>query len=594
MAAVAGAALLVYGWTASRTLTFGDSGELIAASWRGGLAHPPGYPLYTTIAGAVLHVLPWGEPALRTNLLSALAAAAACGVIAVTARGMTGSALGGIAAGGIVATSSVVWSTATETEVYALHALLLALLLEASRRGRLLLAAAALGWGLAHHPTIVLALPSALLLAAPAIREARPRRIALAAAVAIAIPLALDATLLLRAARDPGAWGGVSSLPSLLAHLGASRYLSYDLGWAALVRPEGWSVVARTLVSGLAVTGAVAAFAGARGLKTRDRWAMVLLAAAGVAFALRYATEDVDVFLIPTIVAVGVLAAGAVAVLEVRASRVIAAVVAGLIVAIPLAANARRADRHGDSAAAYYAADMLATLPENATLFTDGDDAFVLAYATQVRGDRPDVNLIDRRGLLFASARFYGADTGDERRMIREIAEIERGSRAVYFMGWPGYELPAGWRFEPEGIFFRATRADSGAQDDATLWAGYHEAEVVESARIRPGAFAAAVAGTYPLMRAEEALARGRVDVAVRELDEAMRRAPDSETILNTVGTTWARRGELARAIAAFERAVSAKPQSLRGWLNLAQARALSGDRAGAEAAASRARALVR
>jgi predicted Zn-dependent protease len=84
------------------------------------------------------------------------------------------------------------------------------------------------------------------------------------------------------------------------------------------------------------------------------------------------------------------------------------------------------------------------------------------------------------------------------------------------------------------------------------------------------------------------------VDVAVRELDEAMRRAPDSETILNTVGTTWARRGELARAIAAFERAVSAKPQSLRGWLNLAQARALSGDRAGAEAAASRARALVR
>jgi len=226
-------------------------------------------------------------------------------------------------------------------------------------------------------------------------------------------------------------------------------------------------------------------------------------------------------------------------------------------------------------------------------LFVDGDDAFVLAYATQVRGERPDVTLVDRRGLLFASARFYGGGAGDAERRAREIAEAERASNPVLFMGWPGYELPDGWRFEPEGLFFRVRRSGEPLADTAPLWSSYHEAEIALEAAKRPGAFADAVAATYPLMRAEEALARGRPDAAVREMDEALRRAPRSETILNTIGTTWARRGDLPRAVAAFERAVAAKPQSLRGWLNLAQARALSGDRSGAREAAAKARALA-
>ncbi|HJQ99683.1 MAG TPA: DUF2723 domain-containing protein [Candidatus Polarisedimenticolaceae bacterium] len=579
-------ALLVYALTAARTITFGDSGELIAASWRFGIAHPPGYPLYTLLLGAVLHALPIGEPALRTTLMSAVTAAAASAVVAVSARAIAGSTLSGIAAAGIFATSSVVWSTATETEVYAAHALLLALLLETSRRGRLLGAAVALGLGLAHHPTIVLALPSAAMLAWPALRTSRPRTLVLAAAIALSIPLAADATLLLRGRSDPGAWGGVDSVPSLVAHVTAARYRSYDLGFAGLLRPEGWSFVAATLGRGLAFTGLLAACAGAARMPRRERNAFLILAAAGIVFALRYATEDVDVFLLPAVLGLSLLAASAVP------KRAGLAVTIGLI-AFPLALNLRGADRHADRAAWLYASDMLATLPRGSTLFVDGDDAFVLAYATQVRGQRADLILVDRRGLLFSSARFYGGGAGEQERMAREIAEAERASNPVLFMGWPGYELPSGLRFEPEGLFFRVRRSDELPVDTAPLWSGYHETEIALEAAKRPGAFASAVAATYPLMRAEEALARGRADVAVREMDEALRRAPRSETILNTIGTTWARRGNLVQAVAAFEKAVAAKPQSLRGWLNLAQARALSGDRNGAEQAGAKARALA-
>jgi tetratricopeptide (TPR) repeat protein len=405
--------------------------------------------------------------------------------------------------------------------------------------------------------------------------------------VTVGIPAVADATLLLRGLHDPGAWGGVDSPSTLFAHVSAARYRSYDLGWAGLARGEGWAVVARTLARGLAFTGIAAACVGALRLPRRERNASLLLVAAGIVFALRYATEDVDVFLLPSVVGLAMLAAGAVP----KRGALAAAI---LLTAIPAAANFRTADRHADRSARLYAEDMLATLPERATLFVDGDDAFVLAYATQVLGERPDVRLVDRRGLLFASTRFYGPVAGDDARRTLEISEATRGSGPVLFMGWPGYELPEGWRFEPRGLFFVASRASEAPSDSASLWARYHESEIAKEAARRPGAFADAVAATYPLMRAEAALARGDRAAAVAGMEEALRRAPRSETILNTIGTTWARRRDLARAIAAFQQAVRVKPQSLRAWLNLAQARDLSGDRRGAEEAVTKARALAR
>ncbi|HKQ63073.1 MAG TPA: hypothetical protein VJS92_17425, partial [Candidatus Polarisedimenticolaceae bacterium] len=59
-------------------------------------------------------------------------------------------------------------------------------------------------------------------------------------------------------------------------------------------------------------------------------------------------------------------------------------------------------------------------------------------------------------------------------------------------------------------------------------------------------------------------------------------------------GTIWGRSGDYARATAVLERAVERQPVSVRAWSNLATARRLSGDRAGAEAAERRARALAR
>src|SRR4051812_26283170 len=72
-------AFIIYLLTCSPTINFTDSGELITVAWTGGIAHPPGYPLYTLIALGFIR-LPFGDPAWRLNALSALFAAIAMGL----------------------------------------------------------------------------------------------------------------------------------------------------------------------------------------------------------------------------------------------------------------------------------------------------------------------------------------------------------------------------------------------------------------------------------------------------------------------------------------------------------------------------------
>ncbi len=66
---------LFYAATTARDVLPADSGEfqLVTAGW--GIAHPPGYPLYTMVGALWSRMLPWGAFFFRINLLSAFLAA---------------------------------------------------------------------------------------------------------------------------------------------------------------------------------------------------------------------------------------------------------------------------------------------------------------------------------------------------------------------------------------------------------------------------------------------------------------------------------------------------------------------------------------
>ena len=81
---MAALALLVYIFTLAPTVTFWDAGEFIAAAKTLGIPHPPGTPLFVMIAHVWAILLPIGEYAVRTNLLSALLSAAGAGFFSVS------------------------------------------------------------------------------------------------------------------------------------------------------------------------------------------------------------------------------------------------------------------------------------------------------------------------------------------------------------------------------------------------------------------------------------------------------------------------------------------------------------------------------
>ena len=175
-----------------------------------GITHPTGYPTYLMLTHLFTY-LPFGDPAYRVNLGSAVYAALA--VVAVYAAGLLlGRRVVAAAAGALAfGLGTALWSQAVIAEVYTLNALLVAvtivalLLWREHRKDRyLLLSAFLLGLSLTNHLTSGLLLPAGLLLVALVDwRKLLDVRLVLGGAGLFLLGLAPYLYLPIRAAMDP-------------------------------------------------------------------------------------------------------------------------------------------------------------------------------------------------------------------------------------------------------------------------------------------------------------------------------------------------------------------------------------------------------
>jgi hypothetical protein len=186
-AAVLLIALALYVLTLAPGIQPADSGEfqLVLAEW--GVAHPPGYALYSLLGGIFTHFFPAGTLADRANLFSALAGALTLAVLARTIRQETGSGWAGAIAAGALGAGTTFWTTATQASIRPMTALFTALMLEAalsyrranreddhtSRQRALIRFGLAAGFGVTHHASLFF--PGGMI--ALAILAARPRLI---------------------------------------------------------------------------------------------------------------------------------------------------------------------------------------------------------------------------------------------------------------------------------------------------------------------------------------------------------------------------------------------------------------------------------
>ncbi len=443
------AAFGLYLRTAAQTITWAhggaDGAELSAAAAVLGIAHPPGYPLYTMLAH-LFALLPVGEIAFRVGLLSAASAALGVGLAAAVTYQLSAnrmelearskepeglstqhsalstyppspiphpptrsSVLAAAAAGLTLATAPLYWSQATIAEVYALDAAFVLgtiALLAAWRPGRdSLLPPLALlfGLGLGDHLTLLFLAAAASVYVVTTDPHVLQRRAALLIAGAFLVGLSVYVYLPIRAAADPPLnWGQPDTLSRFLDHVTGRMYQGY-LGWQSVSQfAARLPVIARLLIQQLTLPGLALAFLGLVTLSARRRaFSRMLLGyiLATALFTLLYNAKDGEVYLLPVVlVLVPCLGLGITEVASYPWGRVLGLAALIAIPAWQIGTYFEEMDVSDDHAATSYARETLASAPPGAVLATEEDEqTFALWYTQIVDGLRPDVTVVDVR-----------------------------------------------------------------------------------------------------------------------------------------------------------------------------------------------------
>lgn len=170
----------LYLWSAPRTVALEDDGLFILAGFFNGIAHPPGYPLYTLL-GKLASLVPISTVAFRAHALSGFFGALSCATLWYIARLLLSHIHAAYLVAFAYAVSRSFWSQAIIAEVYTLNVFIFLLLLVQAllftahrdnwQDSRLpFLMVFMYGLGISNHwPLLVLSTPCLLLMLWPAL-----------------------------------------------------------------------------------------------------------------------------------------------------------------------------------------------------------------------------------------------------------------------------------------------------------------------------------------------------------------------------------------------------------------------------------------
>ncbi len=454
-------------------LGFWDTGEFQALGPVLGIAHPTGYPSYVLLLWLASVLLqPFGDPALRANLLSAILVSGAGALVAVTVIGVTRRAAIGVAAGGLLVVAPIAWQNAVRADPHGLHLFLAALLLVLllawgtwERAGRpragwwLLASAVCFGVALGNHALTLLLAPGIGLF----VLAVSPRilwqqwRLVIACAVVLAITtVLLYAYIPLRASMHP---------PLDYAHPTTWERFSYlvfgqqftGTFHAMPSLPDAASQVWEVLQVNLGL-GAWVALAGlVVGIWRRPRLMLLTIPwfILPVWFLLGYENADIDrYYLVPIMVAVAWAALAVdwlwdlalLAWVRLRAERApvpdrissVVTVVAALLLMVPIAAavpaRSEAVDESGDTGARAFLDATLAALDPDPVVLSWWSYSTPLWYGRWVEGARPDMTIIDDRTMLDEHLGSPGCDEQGGSQCMIDVIDGYLDERPVYLI----------------------------------------------------------------------------------------------------------------------------------------------------------------
>ncbi|MHC5056519.1 MAG: protein O-mannosyl-transferase family [Planctomycetota bacterium] len=632
---------LVYVLTLAPTVTAEDSGELIAASYLGGVAHPPGFPLWCILTRPFLWV-PIGDVAWRANLASAFFGSVTAAGAFLLALRWGASRVCGMTAALALAFSQRFWSQCVITEVYALNtALLVAILLcvetfrrplwevdgavdqhatDARKRNALLLLGFVSGLSLTNHYMLMMLAPPGIAAAlVPEWRWLRKEWRWLLGAAGLGVAgLLVYLRLPIAASRNTFMnWGDPSTWSAFWDHVLRRSYRSLEFseevtsgtkllffGHAAY---ELWNQFTPYLLL-LAPVGLAALWR-----KDRSRFAgsvlVFLLNTVVLLMILRFSFERenrqrVEVYYLPAYTMAAIwIGLGATRALErVRAwaeasaadakgrlagttrgvTLTAATAFAALAPLLPFLRHVDENNRGGFWIARDYAESILRTARKDAVIFPSADyTTFPLIYLMGVEEKRPDILLGDKYGGLCPETHDLFRKVAPEvRRATRDeilLTIAERSGRPVYVTNRSVVGPGMGKRLAPEGLLYRVLPGGERHRLPAGIWNDVTIRNLTESASSRDP-MERGLASSYYRMRAESCFAAGRADYGTAFLRKAADAVSDDHTGLNNLASVAGEHGQNGMAVEFYRRALDVWPFYATPHVNLART-AISGGR---------------
>jgi hypothetical protein len=440
------------------TLPGGDSEELITVACTMGIAHPPGYPLFTLL-GNLFTWIPFGTIAWRVNLLSAVCDTAAALILYESVFLWSGNLWAGVLTAGLFAFSPLVWSYAIAAEVFGLNHLVIAALLYFSIRyfrSRDLKFVRwfsfILGLGLANHQTVIFyGAPLILWILWNGRRELLNLSELSKLVLLTSLGMFPYFYLWLASNHSPMAtWGDTSTGSGLLRHILRSDYGTFQLGSGNQEAELGKGLLryASELFRQVLFVGVPLAVWGLRGRLRKEGWSGLALVTLGsfilytlVFHSLANIPLEDRVFLSvlsrfwqQSNLLVCVWAGLGLAELGGRRIKVVAALACSIL-ALQLGLNFRLLNQSGNHNFENYGKQILSALPPRALLLSVGDlDTYSTRYLHLCEGARPDVKILDRAMMAY---------DWNKRLVAQKYPDIVYPGAHLHYPGEPapGFEL---------------------------------------------------------------------------------------------------------------------------------------------------------
>lgn len=443
--------LLLYLATLCRGIPIGDAPELALAATELQIAHPPGYPLLTNIGRLWSAGFCFLRPIVSLNLLSAVLAASACGLVFTllcrlnSERGVI-SYITALAVAIAFASSRTMWATATNFEVYALAglfaiAVILALIrfIRDGEKRYLLLSAYLLGLSLTNHLSLLALLP-AFVIAVISMRAVLSFRTIVTAVALGVIPGTMYAYLMIRSKFDlVMSWYNPQRLTGLKQQMFAETYQRFmaspEIADLVPYLERLWNQLGNELVFpfvALAIGGVIIQ------ARRESRVAIVLgsIVLFNCALNFSYTISDIAPYFLPTIIVTMIwlfefliwfISFG-------RTAAVSASVIACAIAIIAAVGNFDRSDLSDRTRSELYAKDLFQCVPTGGAIFCGSDNSmFPMLYLRYVEGYRSDCSVYGHLPTMSHLQRELGYQFDGDWTNFPELLDhaINSGSRPV-------------------------------------------------------------------------------------------------------------------------------------------------------------------